>query len=238
MTGYFNVMNLTEILMVTFTNHWVKETKKDTSGKIRETLRSPKPLKPTMESAKNRLGIQTHKLDALLERLKAKDRSLFTQIVTQLQHHEGPQSKMLSNELSQVRKTIKTISQLKMSLEQVHMRLESTINLGDAMAALKPAVGTLSSVKTGLNGVMPNVDVELGEINDIFGDIMMNANSAGEVGFAMNSGTGEEVDNILAEANAIAEQRVTDNFPDVPLGSFGNASYSSNSKSSIGERSQ
>jgi division protein CdvB (Snf7/Vps24/ESCRT-III family) len=145
---------------------------------------------------------------------------------------------MLSNELSQVRKTIKTISQLKMSLEQVHMRLESTINLGDAMAALKPAVGTLSSVKTGLNGVMPNVDVELGEINDIFGDIMMNANSAGEVGFAMNPGTGEDADGILAEANAIAEQRVTDNFPDVPLGSFGSTSYNSNSKSSIGERSQ
>ena len=151
--------------------------------------------------------------------------------------HEGPHSKMLSNELSQVRRTIKTVSQLKLSLEQVHMRLESTINLGDAMAALKPAVGTLSTVKTGLNGVMPNVDTELGEINDIFGDIMMNANTAGEVGFALNPGAGEDVDNILSEASAIAEQRVTDNFPDVPLGSFGNGSFN-NSRSSIGEHSQ
>ncbi|HEX9320028.1 MAG TPA: hypothetical protein VF884_13930 [Nitrososphaeraceae archaeon] len=229
---------MTKLLMATFTNHWIKETKKDSSDKIRETLRSPKPLKPTMESAKNRLGIQTHKLDTLLDKLKAKDRSLFSQIVTQLQHHEGPQSKMLSNELSQVRKTIKTVSQLKMSLEQVHMRLESTINLGDAMAALKPAVGTLSTVKSGLTGVMPNVDTELGEINDIFGDIMMNANTAGEVGFALNSGAGEETENILAEASAIAEQRVTDNFPDVPLGSFSNGSFSNNSRSSIGERTQ
>jgi len=224
--------------MTNFTNHWIKETKKDSSDKIRETLRSPKPLKPTMESAKNRLGIQTHKLDSLLDKLKAKDRSLFSQIVTQLQHHDAPQSKMLSNELSQVRKTIKTVSQLKMSLEQVHMRLESTINLGDAVAALKPAVGTLSTVKSGLTGVMPNVDSELGEINDIFGDIMMNANTAGEVGFALNSGGGEESENILAEASAIAEQRVTDNFPDVPLGSFSNGSFSNNSRSSIGERSQ
>ena len=61
--------------MANFTNHWIKESKKDTSGKIRDTLRSAKPLKPTMESAKNRLGIQTQKLDALLEKLKAKDRS-------------------------------------------------------------------------------------------------------------------------------------------------------------------
>lgn len=224
--------------MANFTNHWIKETKKDSSDKIRETLRSPKPLKPTMESAKNRLGVQTHKLDSLLDKLKAKDRSLFSQIVTQLQHHDAPQSKMLSNELSQVRKTIKTVSQLKMSLEQVHMRLESTINLGDAVAALKPAVGTLSTVKSGLTGVMPNVDSELGEINDIFGDIMMNANTAGEVGFALNSGGGEETENILAEASAIAEQRVTDNFPDIPLGSFSNGSFSNNSRSSIGERSQ
>lgn len=231
------MLYLTEFLMANFTNHWIKESKKDTSGKIRDTLRSAKPLKPTMESAKNRLGIQTQKLDALLEKLKAKDRSLFTQIVTQLQHHEGPHSKMLSNELSQVRRTIKTVSQLKLSLEQVHMRLESTINLGDAMAALKPAVGTLSTVKTGLSGVMPNVDTELGEINDIFGDIMMNANTAGEVGFALNPGAGEDVDNILAEASAIAEQRVTDNFPDVPLGSFGSGSFN-NSRSSIGEHSQ
>jgi division protein CdvB (Snf7/Vps24/ESCRT-III family) len=85
---------------------------------------------------------------------------------------------------------------------------------------------------------MPNVDSELGEINDIFGDIMMNANTAGEVGYALNSGGGEETENILAEASAIAEQRVTDNFPDVPLGSFSNGSFSNNSRSSIGERSQ
>ena len=53
-----------------------------------------------------------------------------------------------------------------------------------------------------------------------------------------NSGGGEETENILAEASAIAEQRVTDNFPDVPLGSFSNGSFSNNSRSSIGERSQ
>ena len=67
MTVWFNVLYLTEFLMANFTNHWIKESKKDTSGKIRDTLRSAKPLKPTMESAKNRLGIQTQKLDALLE---------------------------------------------------------------------------------------------------------------------------------------------------------------------------
>ncbi|MGA8738744.1 MAG: hypothetical protein WB501_06915 [Nitrososphaeraceae archaeon] len=218
--------------MTSFTNQWNKEAKKDPTERIKESLKSQKPLKPTMESAKNRLGIQTQKLDTLLEKLKSKDRALFNQIVTHLQNHDSQQSKMLSNELSQVRRTIKTISQLKMSLEQVHMRLESTIDIGDALTALKPAVGTLSKVKTGLSGLMPNVDVELGEINDVFSDIMVNANSTSDIGFALNP-SGGDMTNILAEASMVAEQRVTDNFPDVPMGT-----YNRNARSSVGEHTE
>jgi division protein CdvB (Snf7/Vps24/ESCRT-III family) len=218
--------------MTSFSNQWNKEAKKDPTEKIRESLRTQKPLKPTMETAKNRLGIQTQKLDTLLEKLKSKDRTLFDQIVTHLQNHDSQQSKMLSNELSQVRRTIKTISQLKMSLEQVHMRLESTIDIGDALTALKPAVGTLSKVKTGLTGLMPNVDTELGEISDVFSDIMVNANSTSDIGFALNP-SGGDMNNILAEASIVAEQRVTDNFPDVPMGTFNR-----NSRSSIGEHTE
>lgn len=218
--------------MTSFSNQWNKEAKKDPTERIRESLRTQKPLKPTMETAKNRLGIQTQKLDTLLEKLKSKDRTLFDQIVTHLQNHDSQQSKMLSNELSQVRRTIKTISQLKMSLEQVHMRLESTIDIGDALTALKPAVGTLSKVKTGLTGLMPNVDTELGEISDVFSDIMVNADSTSDIGFAMNP-SGGDVNNIIAEASVVAEQRVTDNFPDVPMGTFNR-----NSRSSIGEHTE
>lgn len=218
--------------MTSFTNQWNKEAKKDPTERIKESLKSQKPLKPTMESAKNRLGIQTQKLDTLLEKLKSKDSALFNQIVTHLQNHDSQQSKMLSNELSQVRRTIKTISQLKMSLEQVHMRLESTIDIGDALTALKPAVGTLSKVKTGLSGLMPNVDVELGEINDVFSDIMVNANSTSDIGFALNP-SGGDMTNILAEASMVAEQRVTDNFPDVPMGT-----YNRNARSSVGEHTE
>jgi division protein CdvB (Snf7/Vps24/ESCRT-III family) len=218
--------------MTSFSNQWNKEAKKDATERIIESLRTQKPLKPTMETAKNRLGIQTQKLDTLLEKLKSKDRTLFNQIVTHLQNHDSQQSKMLSNELSQVRRTIKTISQLKMSLEQVHMRLESTIDIGDALTALKPAVGTLSKVKTGLTGLMPNVDTELGEINDVFSDIMANANSTSDIGFALNP-SGGDMNNIIAEASIVAEQRVTDNFPDVPMGTFNR-----NSRSSIGEHTE
>jgi division protein CdvB (Snf7/Vps24/ESCRT-III family) len=125
---------------------------------------------------------------------------------------------MLSNEIAQVRKTTKMISQLKMALEQIQLRLESTIDLGDVMVAIGPAMGALTRVRSGLSGVMPEVDRELGEINGVFSDIMMSAGSMGNASFAFDA-SGEEVDKILAEAGAVAEQRMTNSFPDVPVGS-------------------
>jgi division protein CdvB (Snf7/Vps24/ESCRT-III family) len=78
---------------------------------------------------------------------------------------------------------------------------------------------------------MPEVDRELGEINGVFSDIMMSAGSLGNTSFAFDA-AGEEVDKILAEAGAVAEQRMTESFPDVPVGS--STSY----RSSAGENSQ
>ena len=79
---------------------------------------------------------------------------------------------------------------------------------------------------------MPNVDVELGEINDVFSDIMVNANSTSDIGFALNP-SGGDMTNIIAEASMVAEQRVTDNFPDVPMGT-----YNRNARSSVGEHTE
>jgi division protein CdvB (Snf7/Vps24/ESCRT-III family) len=149
-----------------------------------------------------------------------------------MQIHDMQQGKMLSNELAQVRKTTKMISQLKMALEQIHMRLESTIDIGDVMVAIGPAMGALTRVKSGLSGVMPEVDTELGEINGVFSDIITNAGNMGNASLALDA-SGEDVDKILAEASAVAEQRMNDNFPDIPLGSF-----NSDSRSAVDEHSQ
>jgi division protein CdvB (Snf7/Vps24/ESCRT-III family) len=102
------------------------------------------------------------------------------------------------------------------------------------MAALGPAMGSLTNLRSGLSGVMPEVDTQLGEINGVFTDIMTNAAGIGNTTIAYDAND-EDVDKILSEASAVAEQRVNETFPDVPIGSFG---QNLSSRSSIGERSQ
>jgi division protein CdvB (Snf7/Vps24/ESCRT-III family) len=177
---------------------------------------------------------QNQKLDTILDKLNGREKSLFNQVVSHMQKHDLQESKVLSNELAQVRKSSRMISQLKTSLDQVHLRLDSTIDVGNVMAALGPAMGSLTNLRSGLSGVMPEVDTQLGEINGVFTDIMTNAAGIGNTTIAYDAND-EDVDKILSEASAVAEQRVNETFPDVPIGSFG---QNLSSRSSIGERSQ
>lgn len=206
--------------MTSFSSNWVKDSTPNMSERIKQNIGPQQPLKPRIELAKNKIQAQNQKLETILEKLRSKEKSLFNQVVSALQRHDTQHGKMLSNEIAQVRKTTKMISQLKMALEQIQLRLESTIDLGDVMVAIGPAMGALTRVRSGLSGVMPEVDRELGEINGVFSDIMMSAGSMGNTSFAFDA-SGEEVDRILAEAGAVAEQRMTDSFPDVPVGSSG-----------------
>jgi len=217
--------------MTNFANNWVPDNRQNMSEKLKESLGPQQPLKPRIEFAKNKLQAQNQKLDAILEKLRGKEKNLFNQVVSSLQRHDTQAGRMVSNELAQVRKIIKTISQLKMALEQIQLRLETTIDLGDVMVAIGPAMGALTRVRSGLSGVMPEVDRELGEINSVFSDIMMSAGSLGNTSFAFDA-AGEDVDRILAEAGAVAEQRMNDSFPDVPVGS------STGYRTSAGENSQ
>ena len=219
--------------MTNFSSSWVNERRLNTSEKIKENLRTQQPLKPRIEFAKNKIQTQNHKLNNILENLRGKEKTLFNQVVLNLQKHDAQQVKMMSNELAQIKRTTKMISQVKMSVEQIQLRLESTIDIGDVMTSIGPAVEALTRVRSGMSGVMSEVDTELVEINRAFSDIMMNVGSMdNNASFTFDAG-GKDVDRILVEASAVAEQRMNENFPDVPVES----SFSNGSRSSIGERS-
>ena len=220
--------------MTNFSSSWVNERRLNTSEKIKENLRTQQPLKPRIEFVKNKIQTQNHKLNNILENLRGKEKTLFNQVVLNLQKHDAQQVKMMSNELAQIKRTTKMISQVKMSVEQIQLRLESTIDIGDVMTSIGPAVGALTRVRSGMSGVMSEVDTELVEVDRAFSDIIMNVGSIdNNASFTFDAG-GEDVDRILVEASAVAEQKMNENFPDVPVES----SFSNGSRSSMGEHSQ
>ena len=70
-----------------FSNNWIKEKKRNSTDIIRDSLKSQQPLKPKMELAKNKIETQNRKLDSMMEKLKAREKAYFEQVISSLQNY-------------------------------------------------------------------------------------------------------------------------------------------------------
>ena len=129
--------------MTGFDKSWINQNRASANEKLKETLRPQGPLKPRIETAINKLQLQTSKLDTMITKLNERDASLFRRLVDAMQRHDVDTAKVLSNELAEVRKISRTLGQAKMALEQVSMRQSTIHDMGDAMVALGPAISSI-----------------------------------------------------------------------------------------------
>ena len=132
-----------------------------------------------------------------------------------VQAHDQESGKAYSNELNEVRKMEKIVTQSKIALEQITTRLQTVTDIGDFAATIAPAIGVIRNVRATLGEAMPDAQGALGEIGAQLTSIMADVGQITGTSFyqAENS---EEADKILAEASAIAEKRMSESLPDVP----------------------
>ncbi len=201
--------------MSNFSKNWTRNDNRGVSEKIRDTVKPQGPLRPRLDTASNRLHGQIQKMDTMLAKMREKDSTLFRKIVDAMQKHDIDAGKVLSNELAEVRKVTKLLSHTRMALEQVHLRLSTIHDVGDAVVALAPAVGALKTVKTGLAKFMPDAENEIGDMSSMLGNLLVDTLQGGNFAF-QNDVSGEEVEKILAEASAVAEKNVDSRLPSVP----------------------
>ena len=202
--------------MPTFDKTWAHQETKAVTERIREAIKPQGALKPRIQTAVNKLQIQTSKMDAMLAKLGQRDRQVFDRIVVALKNHDTSGSRVLSAELSEIRKVSRTLSNARMSLEQVQLRLSTIHDLGDAMIALGPAMSTMKGLKSSLGRFMPEADAELTSMTQTLGGLMTDSLSGDSFNSMQSDVSNEETDAILQEASTVAEQQTDENFPSIP----------------------
>jgi division protein CdvB (Snf7/Vps24/ESCRT-III family) len=100
-------------------------------------------------------------------------------------------------------------------LEQVALRLETVLNYGDVLQAMRPIGSVVRTIKTQLEGILPDVSMELASVNESLEYLVTEVGEASEQFFDMTV-TGEDAQKILSEANVVAEQKMRERFPDLP----------------------
>jgi len=201
--------------MPNFDKTWARQETQSVTGKLRDAVQPQGALKPRIQTAVNKLQVQISKMDSMLGKLHERDAQLFKRIVNAMQQHDTSTSKVLSNELAEIRKVTKMLGNARMSLEQVQLRLTTIHDLGDAMVAIGPAMSTMKGLKSSLGRFMPEADSELNAMTQTLNGLMMDS-LAGDSFSLDTDSSNEETDRILQEASAVAEQQIGDKFPSVP----------------------
>jgi len=196
-------------------NKWSKPESPGMGQRISDALKPKGALKSRVEMAVKRLQAQISKLDNMLTKLKQRDEQIFKRIVTATQQHDTHTSKVLSNELGEVRKVSRILGNARMALEQIELRLTTFHDLGDTVITIMPTIGLMKSLKSSLVKFMPEADQEVNRMTEMLGGLMTETFS-GDTSLGVEPSTNAESDKILQEAAAIAESAVNDKLPSMP----------------------
>ena len=201
--------------MTSFQNKWSRPQSSGITEKITEAVKPKGPLKPRVETAILRLQKQISKLDNMLSKLKERDEKIFQRVVVATQQHDPQTSKVLSNELAEIRKVSKILASARMALEQIELRLTTAHDLGDTVVTIMPTIGLMKNMKSSLAKFMPGAEQEIGRMAEMLGGLMTETFS-GESSFGIDETTNTESEKILQEAAAVAQSSVDTKFPNTP----------------------
>ena len=204
--------------MTGFQNKWSKPPTPGLTERINDALKPKGSLKPRVEMAIKRLKVQISKLDNMLSKLNERDEKIFQRVVIATQQHDTQTSKVLSNELAEIRKVSKILGNARMALEQIELRLTTAHDLGDTVVTIMPTIGLMKNLKSSLSKFMPGAEQEINNMAEMLGGLMTETFS-GDATFGIDESTNAESDKILQEAAAVAETTVDNKFPNTPMDS-------------------
>lgn len=187
-----------------FGGRWGDATVKRSSSRYKLLLANYK-LKETIR-----------RLDAFVSKMRERDKLLFQRLVDAQMGGDKARAHILAAEIAEIRRIVKSVLYTRMVLERASLRLETISDIGMVASEVKAVSALLKEVAGQIRGIMPSVSLELMELNELFESVLVTF--AGGLGDQLVTvAYSEEVKKVLKEAAAVAEQRLKQEFPDVPL---------------------
>ena len=201
-----------------FAEKWERERKDQGPGlmdRLRDRVRTPTPLKSQIEQANRQIQVLISQLDSAVDRIRQRDSKIFSGVVTSLAKHDTQHATVYANELTEVRKMGKMVTQAQLALEQISLRLGTITDLGEIATTLAPAVSVIRGMKEGLTTMLPEADREIGEISGLLSSVLIDVSATG--GLSLNfDAANEDARKVMEEAAVVAEQRMVESFPEIP----------------------
>ncbi|MEM2211764.1 MAG: Snf7 family protein [Candidatus Nezhaarchaeales archaeon] len=185
-------------------------------ARISEKLRiHSKPMKEKIELTLYRLNTQLNKLKQVSAKMQQRDKELFDKCVAAYLSKDVDRASIYANECAEVRRMAKAVLTAELALEQAALRLQTVEELGDVMIQLKPIMSIIHGVGKQLATIAPEVAHELNGINKELSATLVEVNAPTQL--VNLEVIDPEAQRVLSEASTIAEQKVQENFPEIPV---------------------
>ena len=183
---------------------------------VKKVLGRKEPLKPQINRVLTRVEAQNERINAFINKYDYRDKEIFEKIVQAQQRHDIAHSKILADELSEVRRQKNVLMHSSLALENVCLRLRTVYEFGNTASSVSGVVNTLRSIRNGISGLLPNIGNELFRVETTLGDMVTDI--GGTVGAALDTGpVSEDANRILKEAAIVVESRTKEKLPSLNI---------------------
>jgi len=205
---------------MSFASKWQKKDQSPGfADRLRGSVRTPVPLKSQIEEANRQIRLLIAQLDGTVNRIKQRDSTIFKNVVSSIAKHDSQHAAVYANELAEVRKMGKMVTQAQLAMEQISLRLGTITDLGEIASTLAPAVSVIRGMKDSLRMALPEADKEISEISGLLSNVLIDASTTGGISLNFDAAN-EDAQKVLEEAAVVAEQRMNESFPQIPAGVF------------------
>ncbi|ABP95850.1 MULTISPECIES: cell division protein CdvB1/B2 [Metallosphaera] len=198
-----------------FVRNWNGRQEVGIGERVKNAFKPKQPLKYKLVTANYKLRTTINRLEVYISKMQERDRVLFERVISAQMAKDNARASMYANEIAEIRKMTKQIMGVQIALEQVQLRLETVTEVADVFNNLIPVIGVVRELKNAIKGVMPEISMELAEVEEGLQEVIIEAGDFTGTSVEQ-AATSPEARKILQEASMIAEQRMKENFPDLP----------------------
>ena len=193
-------------------NNWNTKEKEPLLAKVKDKVTPQPPLRNRVETTQRAMQTLISRLDQKQSRLKSHDTALFDKVVEATQTHDKNRAAAYANELAELRKITSNVTQMKLVLEQINLRMGTVQDFGDIVTSITPIVSVIKGMRSSISGILPEANSEMSEIGEMMNGLIADAGQLGGSSPLIESSSAE-TNSILAEAAAVAEVNDEEKFP-------------------------
>jgi division protein CdvB (Snf7/Vps24/ESCRT-III family) len=198
-------------------SNWSKNGNEGLSQKVFGKVKPDAPIKNKIDNAQKKLELQIMKLGSISEKLQKKNDQIFEKIVKAQRSNNHAYAKAYATELQEIRKMNNMVSNAKLSMEQINIRLNTVSELGDVVVTLSPCMSVIKGLGVSLGGIMPQANSSMQDLSKILGDVLSGSAVAQQDTTLLTREGSADTVAILEEAQAVIEGQTKQNIPDIPI---------------------